>query len=391
MIRPVLAFVAVLTAALNLRAGMASVGAVLDEVIADYGAPASLGGVITALPGLMFCIVGLTAVPLARRVGLSPTLAGAAILSTLGLALRPFAPHIALFILSTVAVAGGIALANVLLPAWIKQYGGAHIVAMTTVYSVSLSLSAAAGPLSALVTDTWQGALALWAVSALVQAVVWLVVWGKVGVDKPSGDEAQAGGGAGIYRSPTAVALMFFFGLQSMTAYIQMGWLPTILGTVGVPAETGALGLSLIGLIGALGGLVLPTVISRARTLTPLVLLFGVLTAAGYAGILLAPAAAPIAWSALLGFGGWCFPLAIALMPARTRTALGTARLAGFVQPIGYILAAIGPLLVGVGYDAAGSFTPILIALIVLALLMGGLGVIGARKVYIEDELAGRS
>lgn len=269
MIRPVLAFVAVLTAALNLRAGMASVGAVLDEVIADYGAPASLGGVITALPGLMFCIVGLTAVPLARRVGLSPTLAGAAILSTLGLALRPFAPHIALFILSTVAVAGGIALANVLLPAWIKQYGGAHIVAMTTVYSVSLSLSAAAGPLSALVTDTWQGALALWAVSALVQAVVWLVVWGKVGVDKPSGEEAQAGGGAGIYRSPTAVALMFFFGLQSMTAYIQMGWLPTILGTVGVPAETGALGLSLIGLIGALGGLVLPTVISRARTLTP--------------------------------------------------------------------------------------------------------------------------
>lgn len=370
---------------------MASVGAVLDDVIAAYGAPASLGGVITALPGLMFCIVGLTAVPTARRFGLSPTLVGAAALSTLGLALRPFAPHISLFILATVGVAGGIALANVLLPAWIKQYGGANIVALTTVYSVSLSLSAAAGPLSALFTATWQAALGVWAVSALVQLIVWVVVWRKVGVDKPAGQQAEeAAGQAGIHRSRTALALMLFFGLQSMNAYIQMGWLPSMFAEAGVAASTGAAGLALIGLIGAGGGLVLPTVIARARTLTPLVLVFGALTAAGYVGILVAPAAAPITWSALLGFGGWCFPLAIALLPARTRTALGTARLAGFVQPVGYALAAAGPLLVGITYGALGSFTLILLTLIVLALVMGGLGIVASRKVYIEDELAQR-
>ncbi|WP_291314950.1 MFS transporter [Corynebacterium sp. UBA2622] len=385
----ILLFLAVVTAAINLRAGMASVGAVLDDVIAAYGAPASLGGVITALPGLLFFVVGLTAVPLARRVGLTPTLIGAAAAATLGLALRPFAPNISLFILATVGVAGGIALANVLLPAWIKQYGGRNIVALTTVYSVALSLSAAIGPLSALITDSWHVALGVWSLAALVQLAVWVVAGRYVGVDKPR-ETAVAGDGPQkrIYHSRTAVALMFFFGLQSMNAYIQMGWLPSMFVQQGVSGSTAALGLALIGLIGAGGGLILPTVIARARTLAPLVLVFGALTASGYLGVLLAPAASPILWSALLGLGGWCFPLAIALMPARTRSAMGTARLAGFVQPVGYVLAAAGPLLVGVAYGTLGSFRPILLTLIVLALVMGCLGVVASRRVFIEDELS---
>ena len=172
----VLRFVAVFTAAINLRAGMASIGAVLDDVVAHYGAPASLGGVITAMPGAMFCIFGLAAVPLARRVGLSPTLLAAGVATAAGLLLRPFAPLMSLFILGTVSVAGGIAMVNVLLPAWIKKYGGRHMVAMTATYSVALSLSAALGPLSALFTDSWQVALGAWASTALLQVAVWAVV-----------------------------------------------------------------------------------------------------------------------------------------------------------------------------------------------------------------------
>ena len=115
--RPALLFVAVAIAAINLRAGMASVGAVLDDVLAHYNAPASIGGGITAMPGALFCVFGLSAVPLARRVGLTPTLLAAAIATAAGLALRPFVPMISLFILATISVAGGIALVNVLLPA----------------------------------------------------------------------------------------------------------------------------------------------------------------------------------------------------------------------------------------------------------------------------------
>ncbi|WP_235933471.1 MFS transporter [Corynebacterium qintianiae] len=385
-----LLFAAVLTAAINLRAGMASVGAVLDDVVAHYGAPASLGGVITAMPGAMFCIFGLCAVPLARRAGLSPTLLLAGVATAAGLALRPFAPLMSLFILATVSVAGGIAMVNVLLPAWIKKYGGRHMVALTATYSVTLSVSAAMGPLSALFTDSWQVALGVWASTAVLQVVVWAVVARTAGRDRPQPGTAQAAGepARGIHRSPTAVALMVFFGLQSMNAYVQMGWLPSMLTQQGVAASTAALGLALIGILGAGGGLLLPMAVARMRSLAPLVLAFGLASAAGYLGILFAAAAAPIWWCVLLGLGGWCFPLAIALMPARTRTVLGTARLSGFVQPVGYILAAAGPLLVGVAYGRIGTFGPILVALTVLSLMMGVLGIVASRKVFIEDELA---
>ena len=102
-----------------------------------------------------------------------------------------------------------------------------------------------------------------------------------------------------------------------------------------------------------------------------------------------APTTAPIFWCVLLGLGGWCFPLALALIPARTRTVIVTARLSGFVQPVGYILAAAGPLLVGGAYDQIGSFGPILVVLAVLSLVLGGLGIAASRRVFIEDELAG--
>lgn len=339
------------------------------------------------MPGAMFCIFGLAAVPLARRVGLSPTLLAAGVATAAGLLLRPFAPLMSLFILGTVSVAGGIAMVNVLLPAWIKKYGGRHMVAMTATYSVALSLSAALGPLSALFTDSWQVALGAWASTALLQVAVWAVVVGRAGDDRP--EQTGAAGAAGMHRSPTALAHMVFFGLQSMNAYVQMGWLPSMLTEQGVSASTATLGLALIGLLGAGGGLLLPAAVARIRTLTPLVIAFGLASAAGYVGILVAAEAAPIVWCVLLGLGGWCFPLALALMPARTRTVLGTARLSGFVQPVGYVLAAAGPLLVGVAYGQLGSFGPILVVLAALSLVMGALGIVASRRVFIEDELAG--
>ncbi|WP_018297549.1 MFS transporter [Corynebacterium lubricantis] len=384
----VMLFLAVFTAAINLRAGMASVGAVLDEVIAYYDAPASLAGVITAMPGAFFCIMGLGAVPLARRTGITPTIFGGAVLTLFGLALRPYAPTISLFIVCTVGVVAGVAVANVLLPVWVKQYGGKHMVALMTVYSGVLGLSAALGPLSRLITENWQGALGFWAIPSALQVVVWIYVVAKFRVDIPRGSGTDSELYGSLWRSPTAVSLMLFFGLQSMNGYVQMGWLPVILKDAGVDDSTAATALSVVGFCGILGGLTLPTVIARSRTLTPWVLVFGLATAGGYLGLLVAPAAAPLLWAVVLGVGGWCFPLAVALIPARTRSPLVTAKLSGFVQPYGYVVAAVGPMLIGVAYGILGSFQAILIVLIILGVLLGLLGVTAARNVYIDDELA---
>ncbi|KAA8742658.1 MFS transporter [Corynebacterium tuscaniense] len=390
-----LLFAAVVAVAINLRAGISSVGPVLEETLAAFGAGASQAGLITAMPGFLFALMGLGAVPVAMRLGLTRTIALGTVLTFLGLAVRPWVGAMAVFIVLTGFVVAGIAVANVLLPAWIKQHGGRHMVALMTAYGALLGLSGAVGPLSALVftgDGAWQWALAVWAVPAVVQVVVWLVVVGKLGNDAPRIDEATAENDAplnvSMWRSPTALFLLLFFGLQSMNAYVQMGWLPQIYRDNGLSAATGTIALALVGGLNVVGGLVMPMLIARARTLTPFVVIFATATAAGYLGLLLSGDQLPLLWAFLLGLGGFCFPTAIALIPARSRSHVVTAKLSGFVQPYGYLLAGTGPVVVGVAYGATGQWREILIALVASAVLMGAIGIRAAAPVSIDDELA---
>lgn len=392
-----LAFVAVFVAAINLRAGIASLGAVLGDVLAAFGASGSLAGLVTAMPGLFFAVMGLCAVPLARRLGLSLTLTLGMVLTLIGLAVRPWVGDIWIFIALTAFVVAGIALANVLLPAWIKSHGGRHIVALMTIYSSILGLSGALGPLSSLLfdgEDAWRWALFVWAGFAAVQVVVWVGVVARARFDFPSstpapgGQAEPVGRGVSLWRSPTAVFLMLFFGLQSMNAYIQMGWLPQIYIDAGLPASVGSLALALVGALNIVGGLVMPVIIDRVHRLAVFPVLFAMFTALGYLGLYLAADAVPLLWALLLGLGGFCFPTAIALIPARSRTPLVTARLSGFVQPFGYFVAALGPFLVGVVYGVDRQWSGILLALVVLTVAMALFGARAARRGYIDDELA---
>lgn len=388
-----LLFAAVFVAAFNLRSGISSLGAVLADALAAFGVGGSLAGVITAIPGLFFSVLGLLAVPLATRMGLSRTLFIGMALSLLGLAARPWVGDIWAFIVLTVFVTVGIALANVLLPAWIKNHGGRHIVALMTVYGSVLGISGAAGPLTALLSDDFRWALFLWAVPAALQVVVWFVVVLRVGRDVPTStspraEQAGVEKQVSLWRSPTAVFLMMFFGLQSMHAYIQMGWLPKILVDHGVSASTASLALAWVGSFNIVGGLIMPVIIDRLRSIVWLPVLFSALMAAGYLGLWLAPSASPLLWASLLGVGGFCFPTAIALIPARSRVPLVTARLSGFVQPVGYVIAAVGPLVVGVVRESTGDWSLILPVLAAICVLMGAVGFRAARASFVDDELA---
>jgi len=390
-----LLFAAVFVAAFNLRSGISSLGAVLADALAAFGVGGSLAGVITAIPGLFFSVLGLLAVPLATRLGLSRTLFIGMALSLLGLAARPWVGDIWAFIVLTVFVTVGIALANVLLPAWIKNHGGRHIVALMTVYGSVLGISGAAGPLTALLSDDFRWALFLWAVPAALQVVVWFVVVLRVGRDVPTStspraEQAGVEKQVSLWRSPTAVFLMMFFGLQSMHAYIQMGWLPKILVDHGVSASTASLALAWVGSFNIVGGLIMPVIIDRLRSIVWLPVLFSALMAAGYLGLWLAPSASPLLWASLLGIGGFCFPTAIALIPARSRVPLVTARLSGFVQPVGYVIAAVGPLVVGVVRESTGDWSLILPVLAAICVLMGAVGFRAARASFVDDELAGQ-
>ncbi|WP_291474133.1 MFS transporter [Corynebacterium sp.] len=391
---------AVTVAALNLRTGIASLGPVLDDVLDAFGASGSLAGAITAMPGVFFGIMGLAAVPLATRVGLSRALFGGMLLTLFGLAVRPWVGDVAVFLVLTACVVGGIALGNVLLPAWIKSHGGRHAVVLMTLYSAGLGASGALGPLSAMWfsgENAWKWALFIWVILAVAQVLVWAFVVPRTGLDIPGAgptsateedaETARRLRETSLWRSPTARFLMLFFGLQAMNAYIQMGWLPKIYTDNGVSSSTASIGLSVIGALNIVGGLLMPGIIARVTDLRPVPAVFAVLTGLGYVGLWLAPGTVPLLWAVLLGIGGCCFPTAIALIPARSRTPLVTARLSGFVQPLGYFLAGLGPFVLGVVHEQVGSWDGILIVLALIAALMGVLGVLAGKRTVIDDEL----
>ncbi|MDN5716398.1 MAG: MFS transporter [Janibacter sp.] len=391
---PVLILLAVALISINLRPGATALGPLLEEVRTSLGIGGTLAGLLTALPGFAFAVAGGAAVGLARRVGVSAGIMLGVVAVVITLIARVFTDSSAVFIGLTALGLAGMGLGNVLVPAWIKTHSTDGGVRLMTVYGMGLTVGGTAGPLlaapvAAAAPGQWRGALGMWGFVAVLALIPWVIITVKDRVHRRSAGERPT---SRIRHSPTAIALTVLFGVQSTNAYVQFGWLPQIYRDAGLSAATAGALTSILAALGIIGGLIMPTVISRSRDLSPWMIAFGGLSVAGYLGLLVAPATVPWLWAVLLGLSGFAFPTAIALITARTRDPHLTAQLSGFVQPVGYLLAGIGPFLVGMLHEATGGWTLVLVLLMLttgLGITLAGLRV--ARPVWVDDEVAARS
>ncbi len=111
----------------------------------------------------------------------------------------------------------------------------------------------------------------------------------------------------------------------------------------------------------------------------------------GYLGLIFAPVAGAWVWAVFVGAAAAVFPLVLTLIGLRARTGAGTAALSGFTQSVGYLMAALGPLFVGVLYDLTGGWTAPLSLLLALVVPQLVAGLIVSRPSYIEDHLVRRA
>jgi CP family cyanate transporter-like MFS transporter len=372
----VLLALAVVLVAVNLRPAVAGVGPVLPELRAGLSLPGAAVAVLTTLPVLCFGLLATAAPRLVRRHGIEAVLVGIMVALAVGTLGRALDGPPALFA-GTVVVGGAIAIGNVLLPPLIKRDFPDRTGTMMGVYTMAVSGAAAvaaglAVPLAAASDLGWRGALGVWAVPAAVAALAWLPR--LRGRTRPPQTPPT---GRSLLRDPLAWQLTVYFGLQSLSFYAVLGWLPSMYRDFGAsPALAGFL-LSLSGLVQIPVSLVLPGLAGRARNQVAHVVGATALIAAGLAGVLLAPMAAPYLWVVLVGAGqGACFALALNLLVLRTRRVADTARVSAMAQSIGYTLCAVGPLLVGLLHDATGSWTgplALLLALLVPQVVTGAL------------------
>ncbi|OJF12740.1 transporter [Couchioplanes caeruleus subsp. caeruleus] len=358
-----MAVAALVLAAINLRPAVASLGPVLAEVRESLGMSATVAGLLTSVPALCFAVIGSTAPLLARRWGTAGAVAVGATALALGLAVRPWAGGTPLFLALTALAFAGIALANVLLPVVVKQWFPDRVGAMTGLYSVALNLGASAAaavtvPLTGAFGGDWRLGLGVWAVAAALALPLWVrLARVRTGAHPRQGTAARPAGPAPrLWREPVAWALAVFFGLQSTNAYVIMGWLPQVFRDAGLSASTAGLLFAVIALLGVPLSFGLSAVAGRLPRQSGIAVGLGLFGLAGFAGLCVAPAAAPWVWSILLGISNCAFPLALTMIALRGRDAAVVARLSAFAQSTGYLLSIPGPVVVGALYQHSGSW-----------------------------------
>jgi len=370
--------------AFNLRLAITSLGALLDH-LGDLGASAATQGVLTSLPVLCFAAVGATAMAVTRRVGVDRGLIAALVVLAAGLVARVAGGTPAL-IAGTAVACAGIALANVLVPAIVKEHFPHRIGLMTGAYTAVLSLGSAVGAAATVplahAADSWRAGLGVWALAAVAAVLAWTPY------ARHRDPERAHVRGTSLWRDPTAWAVTVLFGTQSLYAYVMMSWLPSVYADAGFSDESAGLLLALSVTVGVPASFLAPGLAVRLRRQGHLVLALTLLTAAGWTGLALAPAGAAWLWAALLGTGGAVFPVVLALFALRTASTADTASLSTMAQSAGYLLAAAGPFLVGVLHDASGSWVLPCTLLVGLGLVQAAAGYAAGRPVTIGgDEL----
>ena len=395
----VTAVLAVVLLAANLRTAVTAMSAIVTDVTAEIALGPVLLGVLGGLPPVAFAVSGLVAPRVARALGLEATMVLAVAAMIVGPLVRAVAPSAPVLALGALITFAGMGFGNILLPPAIKSYFPDRIAAMTATYATIMAVSISVPPLvGPSIADAagWRVALGSWAILAVAALVPWIVLGIRARrrsrADRAAGvvPEPRPEVAGRLIHSRRAVGIAIGFGITGLGTYAMFAWLPEILRSHAgfSPAAAGAL-LSLYGIVGLPLALVVPGLVSRMRNSGVLIVAAVVFFVVGYGGLLAAPGWA-VLWIVLASLGSMIFPLSLALIGLRTRTADSAVALSGFVQTIGYTAGAVGPIVLAVLHALTGGWVVPLLFLVVTALIPLISAVWLAAPGTIEDELEAR-
>jgi MFS transporter, CP family, cyanate transporter len=355
--RSLLLLAGLFLASLSLRPQLVGIGPLLSTIRHDLRISHATAGLLSTAIVLCMGLFAPAAFLIARRVGHRWTIAGAlAVIAIFGL-VRAHAKSGAGVILLTVPVGIGVAVAGSLMPVVVRESWPTRPVLATAVYATGIGLGAA---LSAAVAvplahalGSWRDSLTVFSLCTAGLLLAWTALtrgYGARVVAAPPVPRPQV-------RSRTAWLLVAIFGLMSITYYGINAWLPSSFTERGwSPASAGAL----------------LTVLNGVTVLVSLLLalrgdLFGsrrfwlawgaVLQLGGLLGVILVPAGG-WAWAAMIGAAiGVLFPSMMTMPLDVADRPPDVGAMAALMLGGGYTLSAMGPFVLGLLRDTAGSFT----------------------------------
>ncbi|KWH49925.1 MFS transporter [Burkholderia anthina] len=362
---------AIVLVGLNLRPALAAIGPLLDMIQRATGIGDGAASLLTTIPILLMGLGALSARRLQRLTGIAGGVWLGVALIALACASRVGAQHAWLLLGSACCAGVGIAMVQALLPGFVKAHFATRIGGAMGVYSTSIMggavLASVVAPFAA-VRWGWLAALAGWALPAALAALAWPLA--------SRGDDALASGpvsvsGAQPSRSPRAWRLALFFGIATGAYTLVLAWLPPYYTRLGwSPTAAGSL-LGGVTFAEVIAGLTVSATIDRLPDRRPALhaaiasLLVGLLV------MLAAPDALGLPAALLLGAGiGALFPLSLIVTVDHAPTPADAASLTGFVQGIGYLIAALFPFAAGIVRQHLADLTPAWIAMACLCIAL---------------------
>lgn len=352
--------VVIVAIGLNLRPLLTSISPLAGVILESTGLTFHDASLLTGLPVVAMGICAFGASALARLVGEARGVAAGLVAIVIACGSRLFIDSGSVLIASAAVAGVGVAVIQALLPGVMKTRFAARLPFAMGLYSASIM---AGGGLGASITPgvaarfSWHAGLAVWALPALVALVSWRLLTRGQSVHIAQRSSA-AGSHPTLFLNRRAWALGAYFGLVNGGYTCLVAWLPAYYQQLGRSVTASGALLAIMTVFQASSALLLPMAAARFRDRRPWLAAGLVAQLSGFAALLVAPMAAPIVIVALLGGGlGGVFALTLVLTLDHTDDPRLAARLVAFVQGVGFVIAAVAPIVAGIVRDVTGGFS----------------------------------
>ncbi|MDO5708245.1 MAG: MFS transporter [Andreesenia angusta] len=394
-IKPIAVFIlfSILVMSLNLRAPLTSASAILDFIAKDLNISETYSGFVMTVPLLAFAISSLFIPSLGIKYGYSITIFISSILIFLGEILRiSFGFKALLF--GTALIGLGISTGNVLIPSIIKLKFPNRLGLVTGLYGVAMNLISASftGTSLYLVTKKeigWRVILSVWIIISFITMILWFINL-FIRKDKmiETGDRRNLFERKGILKSKISWAIIIYMGSQSFLFYTTVTWLPKILYLKGFDYSFSSYMITVFQISALPLSLLIPIIADKMKNQK----LIAVFAALGYLlgsiGLLFGRKEIHIIITMVImaiGCSG-AYAAAIILIELRSKTSSTVSLISGLSQSIGYIIAAIGPVLLGYLLGHFGNYQIPLLIFILISSFLVITGLIAGKPGYIDDE-----
>ncbi|MEC1606103.1 MFS transporter [Bacillus halotolerans] len=360
---------------MSLRASITSISPVLKTIQADLQMSNVSVSLLTALPVFCMGVFAPVAAKLSQRWGIELTIAFSVLLIGLATALRFMATFPFLLLMTAVLTGIGIAIAGPLISGYIKKQFPKYSSSMIGVYSAGMGVGASLSsglvvPAMHSFNNSWNIALAIWALFAGIGIIVWMPIIKKSKLKKSAEGESVKQKNQLPWRNRYVWLLMVFFGLQSGMYYSFATWLAPKVQEVGFSATYAATTATVFSIIQMIFSFIIPILINNSPNRKPWIILcalcyfIGIIT-------LIAGSISPIISAILTGIGaGGLFPIAMILPLDATTTPRDASQWTAMIQFGGYIISGAVPILVGAAKDITNSYNFAFFLLLFISIIL---------------------